>query len=260
MKRGRNIEPWLKKEWITEQKIYRIDPDKKEKAMAEIRAEAKEQVLWYQPGLPEIMAGQLQYLSAGYWILQGALLAVMLAVMYWMNRNAEDAMACMAAGSAFAAFAGVTGIQELGRSMAYHMTELEQTFYLNIKQMLALRMILFAGMDLLFLTVLAILTRQGTDWSIGELCIYLLVPFAASHIVYFSVLTLVKNRRARYIQTGAAILSVVISMMPAMVQEAYRTASVPVWTGILVCMLAVLGIQIRTLLQKAAKGELLCWN
>ena len=107
MKRQRDTEAWLKKEWIKEQEPYRTDPDKKEKALAGIRAEVNGQVLCYQPGLPEIIAGQLQYLSAGYWILQGILLAVMLAVMYWMNRNVEDAMTYIAAGSAFAAFAGV---------------------------------------------------------------------------------------------------------------------------------------------------------
>ncbi|WP_343248428.1 hypothetical protein [Diplocloster hominis] len=260
MNREWDREAWLKKEWIREQQPYRTDPDKKEKALAGIREEVKGQVLRYQPGLPEIIAGQLQYLSAGYWILQGILLAVMLSVMYWMNRNVEDAMTYIAAGSAFAAFAGVIGVQELGRSMAYHMAELEQTFYLNMKQILALRMILFGGMDLLFLTALALVTHQGTEYGIGVMCIYLLVPFAASNIVYFATLTLAKNRRARYIQTGAAMLAVLFSMMPAMTQEAYRTAAVPVWLGILLIMLAVLGIQIRILLQKAVKGELLCWN
>lgn len=127
------------------------DPVRKAAALQAIRLEAGRKKVSCRPSLPEIFRNELSLISVNYWYLQ----AVLLCVGIWLSGRADSLygpesllteagispeMFLLPVLSALLALTGITGFGELAKCFSCRMAELEQSCYLNLRQLMMVRM------------------------------------------------------------------------------------------------------------------------
>ena len=139
-----------------------VDPNRRAAAMEAVRLEIDRKKTSYTPSAAEIFRTVLSMISADYWYLQAALLCLgiwiagradVLYLPVSLQTGAANSreLLLLPTLSALLALIGITGFGELAKSFACRMAELEQSCYLNLRQLLAVRMAITGLLNLLFL-------------------------------------------------------------------------------------------------------------
>ena len=162
--------------------------------------------------------------------------------------------------SVFLVFAGNICLSGVARLFSWHMAELEQTLYLNLKQMVCIRMLEAGILDLVILCILTGLTGRLNSVGTGACLLYMLVPFLWSDVLYLHMLTAFRNGLAGYRQISAGILCGLLALFPAMLEDAYETAALPWWCAFGLAGALLLGAEIYGILGKIEGGDSLCLN
>lgn len=238
----------------------KTDGQQKQKVLENIARTVEEKRYVYCPRRWEVFRGQLKYISG--FCLGGQLLCLglMMVLFGYFQWKGENMLTYLGAASVAASCAGVFLMLELNRSSSIGMMELEQTCYLNFKQVWCVKMIWFGCLDILMFTVMIFAIAGNTSCSLFRVMVYLLVPFVISNVLQLLVFTMLRSKRQDYLQAGAAIMSSLISLFPLSDPRWYTITYFGVWMLVLAAALLCLIWEIRLVCHKMEEGEILCWN
>lgn len=239
---------------------FPVDERRKAACMREIRLQVEEKRFRRYPSFAENVWNELRFQSPWHWALQGGVLFAALLVAVWGSRMAGTNSVNIAASSVFIVFAGNICLSGVARLFSWHMAELEQTLYLNLKQMICIRMLEAGVVDS---GVLAILTGVGGGCSVsgtGVYFLYMLVPFLWSDVLYLYMLTAFRNLFSGFGQTAAGVICGLLALFPAFLEKAYQPDYVPVWAALSVAGILVLGVELYRIPGKIERGEHVCLN
>ncbi|MCI8484643.1 MAG: hypothetical protein HFH41_09925 [Lachnospiraceae bacterium] len=237
-----------------------IEPGRKQEILQNLRQAAAEKRSIYCPSLWEIFRGQLKYISGFCLGGQGVCLLLLIFIFSYFQRTSQDMMTYLGTGSVTASFIGIFFILELSRNRDYGMTELEQTCYLNLKQIWCVKMILFGCMDLLVFTIMILGIAGNTSWGIFQIMIYLLVPFVWSNGIQLFVFTMLRGGKKEYLQIGTVLLTSILWLYPLSHPRWYTITYFGIW---LIALAVAAAFWIREILRvwhKLGEGEMVCWN
>ncbi len=232
------------------------DQKQKEKVLQNIAHAVEEKPYLYCPSGWEIFRGQIKYISR--FCLAGQLLCLFLMIVLsgYFRWKGDNMLTYLAAASCMSVFL----ILELNRSSTIGMLELEQSCYLNFKQVWCVKMILFGCLDILFFTVMIPGIAGSTSCGMFRAMVYLLVPFVVSSLMQLLVFTMLRNGKREYLQAGTAVGCSMASLIPLSAPEWYTMAYFGIWILMLAAFGLCLAWEIRQLYHKLEEGELICWN
>lgn len=124
----------------------------------------------------EFLHSQLPFIQKHWWAIQALLLLSTGILLQWMD-SSFGIRRCL--GIAAPLFA-VLILPELWKNRSYEATEVESATYFTLRQIYAARMTLFAGMDVLLLSLFLIGTSANMPITIWELAIQFVFPFCVS--------------------------------------------------------------------------------
>lgn len=237
-----------------------IDQQEKGRILQKLEEATKQKQYWRCPSFWEIFRGQLKYISG--FCLGGQLLCVCLTVVLlgYFQWKGEGMLTYLGTASVAASSMGLFLVAELGRSRAIGMMELEQSCYLNFKQVWCVKMILFGCLDILLLTVMVAVVAKNTSCGLFRVLVYLLVPFVLSNAVQLLVFTMLRGRRGEYLQAGAAAMCGMISLIPLSSPQWYARTYFGVWVFALAAAVLCLIREINLIYRRMEEGEMVCWN
>lgn len=239
---------------------FSVNQLKKQECLAEIDKAVQQKKIRYYPSFLNGIWEQLRFQSISYWGLQAGVLFMALLLIAYLNRHGTAEKASITVCSLFMVFAGNICLSGVGRLFSWHMAELEQTLYLNLKQMVCIQMLAAGIMDLLVLALIVVFCGSRYDGGTGIYLLYLLVPFLWSDILYLHMLTIFRGGMRGYRQLSAAVICGILAVLPSLFEDAYYLACLPAWVGFALLGAGILAMEIRRLLGKIEGGDGLCLN
>lgn len=237
-----------------------LDESKKENSLAAIRQAAEAKQLSRYPSFATNLWNQFRFQSWKSRAAQGAVLLSAMLLSVWLNQKQIADTDSITVCSVFLVFAGNICLSGVARLFSRHMAELEQTLYLNLKQMVCIRMLEAGILDLVILCILTGLTGRFNSAGTKVCLLYMLVPFLWSDVLYLHMLTAFRNGLAGYRQISAGILCGLLALFPVMLEDAYETAALPWWCAFGLAGALLLGAEIYGILGKIEGGDSLCLN
>lgn len=253
-----NTGEWKKK--LEEMDTLQPEPERRRMALGRIREAALDKKYYRDPSFPEILWGQLRYISPVFWLLQGLILIAAGMLFKELTLQEVSGTDYMAWFSMITVWFSLLGVWELGRHLSGRMAELEQSCYINLSQLWAVKLCLFGAVDFLLIIGCCMLISGRMEQSFLRICIYLLVPYELAGVGALQLLSDVRKGNGRYLQIAAGIFLGILAMLPASIPRAYDLKYLWVWfllllAGGVLFVRAVIGIY-----GKIEKGEILCWN
>lgn len=245
---------------IREKWRFSLDEDKKEKSLAAIHCAVEEKQLRQYPSFWENVWNQFRFLPWKCHAAQGSMLLLAMLLIIWLNRNNVAGMDAVLVCSVFLVFAGNICLSGIARLFSWHMTELEQTLYLNLKQMICIHMLEAGLIDLMILSLLTGLTGGLRSVGTGAYLLYMLVPFLWSDILYLYLLTAFRNVLSGYLQFSAGLACALMASFPAFLENAYEAVYLPLWGASAAAGVLLLAVEIYSILGKIEGGDSLCLN
>ena len=237
---------------------FPISQPKKQESLNKIDMALRQKKIRYYPSFTECILGQLRFQSISYWMIQGGILILALLMIACLNRQGADEKVSVLVCSLFMAFAGNICLSGVGRLFSWHMAELEQTLYLNLKQMVCIQMLAAGMIDFVVLTLIVLFCGSRFDGGIGVYLLYLLVPFLWSDILYLHMLTALRGGMRGYRQLSAAVICGILAVFPSFFEDAYHFAFLPVWGVLAILGAGVLFMEVYRLIGKIEGGDGLC--
>lgn len=240
---------------------FSMDERKKEKSLEGIYQAAEKKQIRRVPSFIEKAWSQLRFQTWKYWTVQGGTLLLAMLLVYWQNRGQRDEIESMVFCSAFLVLAGNLCLSGIGRLFSWHMAELEQTLYLNLKQMVCIQMLAAGVVDMAILSIFAGINGRGSEAGVGLYLLYMVVPFLWADSLYLYMLTAMRRNFIGYKQLSSAVLCTITAVfIPLIWKNAYEAAYVHIWVLLCVGGILLLICQIKSMFGKIERGEELCRN
>lgn len=233
---------------------FPIDESKKQKSLSKISQAVYQKKVRYSPSFIACIIEQLRYQSWRYWGLQGGVLLLAVLLMAYLNKSGEKGIS-IAICSLFMVLSGNICLSGMGRLFSWNMAELEQTLYLNLKQMVCIHLLVAGVLDVVVLVIIATFSRGLFERETGAYLLYLLVPFLWSDILYLRMLTVFRGGMGEYRQLSAGIICGILAVFPSFFEKAYHPAYLPVWGVLVIIEAGILILVIRRLIGKIEGGE-----
>ena len=183
----------------------------------------------------EFLFLQSKLIQKRWWFLQGGLL---LLVGLFLNQMEMDYMIRRALGLAGPLFV-ILILPELWKNRNFDAVEVECTTYYTIRSIYAARLVLFAGVDILLLSVFLVGTALFVKITLWEILIQFLLPFNVTCVICFRTLYS-KRIRSETLALLLCILWTGLWSILIMSEAVYPVISVPMWIAALVG--SILGI------------------
>lgn len=238
---------------------FSMDDQRKAQSLAVVSGAVEKKRIKRIPSFAENVWSQMRFQTWKYWTVQGGVLFTAMVLVFWLQRGQKAGTEAIVLCSAFLVLAGNLCLSSLGRVLSWHMAELEQTLYLNLKQMVCIQMLAAGVINLAVLSVFVCVNGSRSEVGIGAYLLYMLVPFIWSDILYLYVLTTIRKSSSGYRQLSSAVICVLLTaMLPSMWEYAYQSDFLPVWGSLCVAGVFLITIQIKGILDKIERGEILC--
>lgn len=236
------------------------DPHKKNHSLTCIQEAIEAKKIHNVPSSGQLFGIQLQYIPPLFWMIQGGLLLLLLLFLYKFTGQRTELTDYLWWGSVIAAWMGVLSQGLLGKHFSHGMAELEQSCYINLSQMWAIRMILTTGVDIVILTVFSGGIALRTETFVGRIAVYLLTPFVLSNICCLSAVSVLRGSREKYALAVLAVVTALLAVSPSVFPEMYKAAWLWVWFCMLLLETVIFAGQIRRCYNRMVRGEMICWN
>lgn len=176
----------------------------------------------------EFLYQQSRYIKKYWWLLQGALLLAVCGLLRTSNSPLYSRRSLGVAAPLFV----ILVLPELWKNRSANATEVEGTTYYTLRQIYAARLTLFAGVDLVLLTLFFLGAAFSTRVTLWELMIQFLLPFLVACCICFRCLY---SSRA-----GSEVFSILLCsvwtglwVLVVASDSVYNAVSVPVWIAAL---------------------------
>lgn len=223
---------------------FPLDESKKAQSLSLIRREtAKKHIRSYPTFLTHVW-NQLRFQPLSHRLIQGGLLlAAMLLALRLRRADMED-LTLITTRSVFFVFAGNICLSQVARLFSWHMAELEQTLYLNLKQMISIRMLEAGTTDLIILALFLGITGGGGTIGIGASLVYMLVPFLWSDILYLCMLVGLRSITYGFRSFVSGLLCGILALLPVMWEPIYDPKYLIIWQILTVTGLILLVVEV----------------
>ena len=238
----------------------RIDEKRKAETMDILQKEISEKQIGILNSRKMIIRGQIRYMDKSVIVIHALLCMVLSAagvIMTFQGVSKDDMLlfSMMLAG-----VMGIVSIAQTGRIFSSGIAELSESCYFNIKQIVALHMVLSGVINLTFLLLSVFFV--GIQWKMNllQVGLYLLVPFVMTQCCCLRVLLTEAGRKNTYLLVMTGIFSIIFYLIIASIPELYRITALSVWCIAFIIGLLLLGIQIKTLFKGMERGDMICTN
>lgn len=184
----------------------------------------------------EFLLEQSRYVKKTWWLLQGALLAAVCLLLADMEADYAIRRCLGLAGPLLA----VLVLPELWKNRSADATEVECTTLYTLRSIYAARLTLFAGMDLLLLSVFFAGASVLTRVTVWEMLIQFLLPFNVTSVICLATL----YSRKIQSETSSMVLCLLWAAVWLLVMEQneiYNAISAPLWVLVLAASFCSLG-------------------
>lgn len=188
----------------------------------------------------EFLYQQSRYIKKRWWLIQGLLLTVLWLLLKYLGSNCYTQRSIGIAAPLFVLLI----IPEMWKNRNANAMEVECTTLYSIRQVYAARMILFAFVDLILLSLFFIAASYIDRLEIWELVIQYFVPFNVACCICFHMLYS-KRTDSQILALLLCIVWTVVWIQIALNEAIYEVISVPVWIALLLLSFFYLGYSIR---------------
>lgn len=184
----------------------------------------------------EFLLEQSRYVKKTWWLLQGALLAAVCLLL--ADTEADYAIRrCLGLAGPLLA---VLVLPELWKNRSADATEVECTTLYTLRSIYAARLTLFAGMDLLLLSVFFAGASVLTRVTVWEMLIQFLLPFNVTSVICLATLYS-RKIQSETISMVLCLLWAAVWLLVMEQNEIYNTISAPLWVLALAASFCGLG-------------------
>ena len=172
----------------------------------------------------EFLFQQSRYVKKSWWLLQGILLAAVCLALRGMETDYAIRRCLGLAGPLLA----VLVLPELWKNRSANATEVESTTLYTLRSIYAARLTLFAGVDLVLLSLFFALASVLTRVTVWEMLIQFLLPFNVTCVICLSTL----YSRSIKSETLSMVLCLLWAAAWLLVVERdviYNAISAPLW-------------------------------
>lgn len=237
---------------------FPLDERKKADALAVIRQEAAKKRIRHYPSFLENVWSQMRFQSWTHWILEGGILLSAMLFAVSLRGTSADGAEKIAMCSVFFVFAGNICLSSIMRLFSWHMAELEQTLYLNLRQMVCIRMLEAGIFDLIVLLLLLGFIGEKSSIGAGEYLLYMLVPFLWSDTMYLFMLFFFRNRSSVLWSLLTGIICGTAALFPVIWKQAYAPEYKVIWLLLFIAGMILFVSEIYYILMKVEGGESIC--
>ena len=189
---------------------------------------------------------QAAFIRKRWWVMQ----FLILFLTGWSARGSESGYYLQRLLGVSASLFVIMIIPEIWKSHSSHSVEIENAAYFSLRQVYAARMLLFAAVDGIFLTVFAGVLSLTKTVDIVELVIHFFLPMIVTCCICFRTLC------SRYIASEytACILSMLWSAVWILIilnDNIYNAVSRPVWLAVIGIAVLYLTYVVRRVMRKA---------
>ena len=161
--------------------------------------------------------------------------------------------------SALLALTGITGFGELAKCFSCRMAELEQSCYLNLRQLMMVRMAITGAVNLLFLGCFIGISQGRLQAGLIRISLYLMTPYVCNMLLFFTAFTFMRSGRKLF-QVSVLLAAGFLSFLPMLFPGLYGKAAVGLWAAVLLGAAALMAAQMLYLTKELDRGEKICWN
>lgn len=188
----------------------------------------------------EFVYEQAQYIEKKWWMLQAA---VLLLLWYLLWGNGMETNVERMVGNLAAVFA-ILIIPEIWKNRRYSSIAIEKAAYYSLRDICAARILLFAAVDMVMVSVFFVFTLYTVQIAAYKLAVDFLIPFLVSCCICFRLLC----SRQKEMAYASAVLCVVWNAvwMAVVADDAvYGRVAEPVWIGLILLSFGYLILCIR---------------
>lgn len=238
----------------------RIDEKRKAETMDILQKEISEKPIGILNSRKLIIRGQIRYMDKSVIVIHALLCMVLSAVGVIMSCQGASKDDMLLFSMMLAGVMGIVSIVQTGRIFSSGIAELSESCYFNIKQIVALHMVLSGVINLTFLLLSVFFV--GIQWKMNllQVGLYLLVPFVMTQCCCLRVLLTEAGRKNTYLLVMTGIFSIIFYLIIASIPELYRITALAVWCIAFIIGLLLLGIQVKTLFRGMERGDMICTN
>lgn len=213
-----------------------VNPDKLQKTIAASRRAFLEGERKREVSRLEFLYQQSRYVKKTWWLLQGALLAAVCLLLADMEADYAIRRCLGLAGPLLA----VLVLPELWKNRSADATEVECTTLYTLRSIYAARLTLFAGMDLLLLSVFFAGASVLTQVTVWEMLIQFLLPFNVTSVICLATLYS-RKIQSETISMVLCLLWAAVWLLVMEQNEIYNAISAPLWVLALAASFCGLG-------------------
>lgn len=184
----------------------------------------------------EFLYLQSRFIKKHWWLMQ----AVLLSVLYWyVQRQGAVQMTRQVLGIGAPLFV-ILVIPELWKNRSSNALDIEATTMYTLQQVYSARLVLFAGVDLLFLSLFFLGTTASKSLSLWELVTQFLVPMNVTCCICLTCLYCPRVGNQSF-SLAACLLFAMIWRDIVENEQIYDAITGPVWAALLVLSLVYMG-------------------
>ncbi len=238
----------------------RIDEKRKAETMDILQKEISEKPIGILNSRKLIIRGQIRYMDKSIIIIHTLLCMILSTVGVIMTCQGAAKEDMILFSMMLSGVMGIVSIVQTGCIFSSGVAELSESCYFNIKQIVALHMVLSGIINLTFL--LLSIFFVGIRWKMNLLQtgLYLLVPFVMTQCCCLRVLLTEAGRKNTYLLVMTGIFSMIFYLLIASIPELYRITALAIWCIAFIVGILLLGIQVKTLFKGMERGDMICTN
>lgn len=193
--------------------------------------EAQQHMSWL-----EFLYQQGKYIHKRWWVIQGLLLFIL----WWVIKNISSDFYIRQSTGILAPVFVILVMPEFWKNKYSNAMEVECTTFYSLRQIYAVRMILFGLIDLLLVSIFFITAAFTIKTAVIELVIQFFVPFNVTCCICFRMLY-AKNSHSEGTALLLCMLWIAVWTQIVLYTGIYNKISVPVWIIMLAGSVSYLG-------------------
>lgn len=167
-----------------------------------------------QTSYMQLFLSTIQFINKRVWILQ--IVLFLGTFLFFPPELRKDLVITTQSMTIILLFSLLFFINDLFKSFFYKMWELEQTFKYDLKQHIAMKLLVFGGFDLIVILVLSSFVHGQLQISLIRFALFLIVPFNIFCIILFLIFTLFRNKiRKKVLYIGGGVVIILLSKLPS---------------------------------------------
>ena len=187
---------------------------------------------------------QFRYISSVLWFTQIALVALCM-IVFGDFSDTDNTYIKLSVISACVALITLIGFPELCKSFSHNMWELEQSCKYNLRQVVAIKMLIIGLADLLTILGLTLIVGLQSGIPMIQVALYLIVPFNVTCIISFVILSFLRDKSNIHAQTAISVFVLLLLFFIFNKLSIFHADMVNVWA--IVCMISILVLAFQVL-------------